>query len=164
MNVATECYLTFLFCLFYQHLCVVDWGMGLFGWFDPLPVEVGAWQVAAVVADDNTVDVQHGHDLEDKVLPEHPRSGTVTQQKVNHVLNDKTRHRLPRMHPCCQYDRLLVLVRRLPNRQIVATKLTKIYLLPDSVKHKNFRWNRFFFTGSISIDRKYCCKCVYVYG
>ena len=137
--------------------------MGLFRRLDPLSVEVGTWQVAAVVSDDDTVDVEHGNDFEDEVLAKHAGCGAVANQEVDYVLYNETWHCLAWVDSGGQYDCFLLLIGGLTDSKIVATMdITKKYLFPDSVKHKNLRWNLFFFTGSISIDRKYLCKCVYV--
>jgi hypothetical protein len=42
--------------------------MGFLGRLDPLTVEVGARQIAAIVSDNNSIDVEHGHYLEDEIL------------------------------------------------------------------------------------------------
>lgn len=80
---------------------IVDGGVELFGGLDPLSVEVSAWEVAAVVADDDAVDVQHGYDFEDEVLAQHAGGGAVAQQKVDNILYNKAAHCLTRMNPCC---------------------------------------------------------------
>ena len=114
MNVATKRYFALLFGLLDKHFCVIDWGMGLFRWLNPLAVKVGAWQVAAVVTDYDTVDVEHGDDLEYEVFSKHTSGGAVSDEEVNYVLDDETWHCLSWVNSSCQYYRLFLLIWRLP--------------------------------------------------
>lgn len=47
---------------------MVDGRMELFVRIDPLPVEIHQVQVAAIVSNDDSVGVEHRHDLKDEVL------------------------------------------------------------------------------------------------
>jgi hypothetical protein len=128
--------------------------MCLLRWLDPLPVQIRPREVAAVVSDYHPVYVQHGHDLEDEVFTQTAGSGAVAKEEVDDVLYDVAGHRLPRVHPRRQDDRLLLLA-ALSDRQVVATASEDDYLLPDSVRHRNFRWNLCFLTGSFSRVLRY---------
>ena len=105
--------------------------MGLFRRLDPLPVEICSWQVAAVVSDDDTVDVEHGDDFEDEVLAKHAGCGAVANQEVDYVLYDETWHCLAWVDSGGQYDCFLLLIGGLTDSKIVATMdITKKILIP----------------------------------
>lgn len=131
MNITTEGYLTLLFGLFYQlwiyskvyHLGIINWRMGFFWGLNPLAIEISPWKVATIVPYNNTIDVQHRNNFEHKVLSQHSCSWTITQQKVNNVLNNITWHCFSGMHTSSQNYRSFILVWSLSNSQIVTTKI-----------------------------------------
>lgn len=136
--------------------------MCFLGWLDPLPVQVCPRQIASVVAYDDSVDIEHGHDLEHEVVSEVLGSGMVAQQKLDNVLYDVGGHGFARVDSGGENDGLFVLqvVAVLADGQVVAAEYTGAYLLPASVRHRNFLWNRFFLTGSCSIAFRNLCSCV----
>lgn len=72
--------------------------MGFLGRFDPLAVEVGSRQIAAIVSNDNSIDVEHGHYLEDEILPKTSGQSRIPQQKVDDIFDNIAGHRLARVH------------------------------------------------------------------
>lgn len=70
MEVAVDQQLALLLHPFYHLLCVVDGRVQLLVGVDPLAVQVHLGQVASVVANDDAVDVEHRHYLEEEVLPQ----------------------------------------------------------------------------------------------
>jgi hypothetical protein len=102
-------------------LGVVDGGVALLAGVDPLPIQVHAGQVAPVVAVDHPVDIQHGHNLDDEVLPQGSGDGRVRHQIVDDVLDEVAGHGLARVHPGRQENALLLLpIGEVPDNHIVA--------------------------------------------
>ena len=46
----------------------VDGGMCFFTGLDPLSIEVCSWQIASIIANDNSIDIEHRNYFENKVL------------------------------------------------------------------------------------------------
>jgi hypothetical protein len=67
---------------------VEDLGVVYFGGVFPLLVEVVARDVGAVVAVDDSVGVEHGHDLEDEVLPELPGLLVAGDEELDDAVAD----------------------------------------------------------------------------
>lgn len=109
MYVAVEHEVSLLLDLLDQLFGMVDGGVQLLGWVDPLAVEVHTSQVASVVAIHNTIDIQHRDDLEDEVLPQDTCLRRITCQEVYDVLHHVAGHGLARVHPRCYHDTLLLL-------------------------------------------------------
>jgi len=70
VEIAEHHKLAFLMHVLNQLLAVIDRRLKCFRRKFPAPVEVATRQRASVVAVDNTVRVQHGNNLEHKVVPE----------------------------------------------------------------------------------------------
>ena len=70
MEVAVNQKFTFFFGLSDKIFGVVNSRVSFSAWLDPLTVKVSSEEIAAVVAVDNTVHVEHWNDLEDEVLSE----------------------------------------------------------------------------------------------
>ena len=98
VDVTTKHQFPLSFGLLDKLLSEVDGGMGGFAGGDPLPVEIGSWQIASVVAYDHSVNIQHGNYLEDEVLSQISGDGTITQQKLYDVLYDVAGHSLAGMN------------------------------------------------------------------
>ena len=80
----------------------------------PAPVQVCADVVAAIVAVDDTVRVEHRDDLEDEGLSQHLGLLVVLlQQEVDGPLYHEAGVALARMHSACQEDGLLLVARLL---------------------------------------------------
>ena len=124
-------------------------GMRGFAGCDPLPVEIGSWQITPVVAYDHPVDIQHGYYLEDEILSQISGNGTIPQQKLYDVLYDVAGHCLAGMDAGGQHNSSFVFS-TLANYEIVESSSQKRYVLPDYERHKNFFWNRVRLTGSLS--------------
>ena len=80
--------------------------MSFSAWLDPLTVKVSSEEIAAVVAVDNTVHVEHWNDLEDEVLSESSCHRIVAQEEVDDVFDKVADLRLSWMHPRSQEDNL----------------------------------------------------------
>lgn len=162
MYVTAEPEFTFLLRFFNEQLGKVDGRVRLLRWLNPLPVQVGSRQITPVVAYDNSINIEHGHDFENKVVSEVFGSRVVAQEKLDDVLDDVGSHSFAGVHSGSEDDGLFVLqvVAVLADGQVVAAEYTRSYLLPASVRHRNFLWNRFFFMGSCSIVLRNLCSCV----
>jgi hypothetical protein len=98
MDVTVEDEIPLLLHLLDELLGVVDGRMQLLGRVDPLPVQIHPSQVATVVTVDDSVDVEHGNDLEDEIFPQDPGLLRVASQEVDHVLHDVAGHRFSWVH------------------------------------------------------------------
>ncbi len=105
------------------HFGVVDGGMGLLTGLNPLPVKISAREIAPIIANNNPINIKHGHNLKHKIIPQHPGRTTIAQQIINNILNDETGHRLARMDTCRQDYGLLLFVWTIADYQIVTTKI-----------------------------------------
>ena len=65
----------------------------------PSAIKIATGQTAPVVTVDNTVWVEHWHDLEDKVLPQHPRLVVIRVGKEGeHTSHHPRAYSFPRVH------------------------------------------------------------------
>lgn len=69
MEVTINQQLSFLLHSFNHLLGVEDCGVQFFIGVNPLPIEINLCQIAPIVSDNNSVDVEHGDNLEQKILP-----------------------------------------------------------------------------------------------
>ena len=76
----------------------IDWVKRFVGGF-PSSVEILSCQRAPVVAVDDSVRVQNGHNFKDEVVSERPSLRRFADQIVNEALHHPTGIALPRMHP-----------------------------------------------------------------
>lgn len=136
--------------------------MGFLGRLQPLSIEISTGQVTSIIADNDSIDVEHGHNFDDKIVPQVTSSLRVTQKIVDYILHHVTAHRLSRMHSRCYHHHffLLAILSAISYNQIVASFLIKIYGLPDSVRHKGFLWNLCFLVGSLSSIFRYFISLV----
>ena len=91
--------ISLLLGLFYQELCVVYSRVKFSGRLQPLPVKVCSCQIASVVSDYDSVNVQHRDDLKDEVVSQNLGQHAISKQKVYYVLDDVTYHSFSWMHP-----------------------------------------------------------------
>ena len=71
MEIAINQKVPFLFHPLYQLFAVVNGGVIFPGRIDPLAVEIDHGKIAAIVSDDDSIDVEHGYNFEDKVFPQY---------------------------------------------------------------------------------------------
>lgn len=57
----------------------VDSGVGFLGGLYPLPVQICPREIAPIVPYDDSVNIEHGHYLEDEVFTQTASSCTITQ-------------------------------------------------------------------------------------
>lgn len=93
--------------------------MSFFAGFDILPIEICPWQVASIVADDNSIDVEHGYYPKDKVFSEISGETAIAEQKIDDVLDDIAAHGFAGVNSRCQKDSLLLFV-SISDLQIIA--------------------------------------------
>ena len=121
MEVAVEHEVPLLLHTLDELLGVVDGWVELLVGVDPLSVEIDQIEVAAIVADDDSIGVEHGHDLKDEILPEDLGDVGVAEQVVDDVLDNIRRHRLSGVHSGGEEDALLLLsVVEIADDEIVA--------------------------------------------
>lgn len=98
----------------------VDRRVWFLWWLQPLSIKICSGKIAAVVANDHTVDIEHRHNLEYEILSQGLGYDAVPEQEVYDVLNDVAAHSLARMDSCCEEYGSLLLVLRVADRQVVA--------------------------------------------
>ena len=99
MHVAEEENVTALQRALHHQLGVVVDRVELARGTDPLTVQILAHQRTSVVSNDDTIGVEHGHNLEDECAPEELRLVIVAHQKVNHAIHHVRGIGLARVHP-----------------------------------------------------------------
>lgn len=80
------------------HLGVIDAWVELLVWFNPLSVKIDASQVAPCVSIDDPVRVEHGNDLEDKVVPQDSSPEAWPHQIIDNALDHKRSASLARVN------------------------------------------------------------------
>lgn len=98
MEVTVQHQVTLLFHSFDELFSVEDGGMELLAGVNPLTVQINTSKITSVVPIDHTIDVQHRHNLEDKVLAENLRDWRIAHQEVDDVFDEVTCHALSRVH------------------------------------------------------------------
>ena len=104
MEVAKEEDVTTFQCPLHHQLCVVVNRVELAGRSNPLAIEVLAHQRAAVVTNDDTVRVEHGHDFEHECVSEELGAVLIAHKEVYHAIHHPRGIALAWMHACRQYD------------------------------------------------------------
>jgi hypothetical protein len=79
MDVAEQRQLPFGLSGLDQHLGMVDGRMCFFAGLDILTIEIGSRQVAPVVADDDSVDVEHGYNFKHKIISQTSGQTAIAQ-------------------------------------------------------------------------------------
>lgn len=87
MDITAEPQLPFLFDFLDEHLGEVYGGMGFLGRFYPLSIEISSREIASIIANNNPIDIEHGHYLEHEVVSQIFGSWVIAQQKLDDVLN-----------------------------------------------------------------------------
>lgn len=166
MDIAAEPQLPLLLYLLDQHLGEIDCRMSFLRRLDPLSIQIRTRQITPIVPNNNSINIEHRHNLKHKVISQILSRRMVAQQELNNVLNNMRGHGLAGMHSRCEHDCFLVfqVCSVLADCYVVAAGLGTDYLLPASVRQRNFLWKRFFFIGSCYSPRRKRCSCVYVYG
>lgn len=82
--------------------------MCLPGRINPLPIQIRPKQITPVIPINHPIDIQHRYDLENEVLPQHPRRRMITQQIIDDVFDQMAHHSLAWVDARCEeYDFLL---------------------------------------------------------
>lgn len=109
MDVAKEEDVAVFLKLFDHHLSMIDSWMYLPLRIIPNPIQIHTRQIAPCATIDHTIGIEHGYNLEHKVVPKYLGIQTRPSQIVNDTLHDPASPALPRMDPTAQYDALSVL-------------------------------------------------------
>jgi hypothetical protein len=70
MKIAINKQVSFFFHSFDQLLTMVNGGVIFSGRIDPLTVQINHCEIAPIVADNDSVNVEHGDNFKDEVLPQ----------------------------------------------------------------------------------------------
>jgi len=104
MEITVEENISTFKCFLHHELCVIEDWVLFAAWSDPLSVQILAYQGAPIVADDDSVGVQHWYDLEDKCTTEKLCLLIIAYQKVDDTVHDEGRIRFTWMNTACEYD------------------------------------------------------------
>lgn len=108
VNVTAKPKLSLLFCLFNKELSEINGGMCFLRRFDPLPIQISTRQVAPIVTDDDSIDVEHRNNFKYEIVSQVLSCRVVTQQKLDYVLYDIRGHSLAWVHSWSKYNCLFV--------------------------------------------------------
>ena len=76
----------------------VNGRMRFLRWLDPLSVQICPRKIAAVVANNHSIDVEHWHYFEHKILSQTTSYCTIAKKEVDNIFNDVACHSLTGMH------------------------------------------------------------------
>lgn len=83
---------------FHHQLDVIINGVKLAGRSDPLAIHISTHQTTSIVANNNTVWVQHRHNFEYKLISQHLSVIFVAYQEINHATHQVRGVRLAWVH------------------------------------------------------------------
>ena len=98
MHITVEENITRLKRAFHHQFCVVVDGVELGRAAHPLPVQIDSHQRAPVIADNDSIRVLHGNNLEDKSVAQKLGLLRITNQKLDHAIHHPRGVRFARVH------------------------------------------------------------------
>ena len=86
MEIAVKYEVSLFFHALDQLLCMINSWMKFLIRVDPLTIEVHQTQVASIIANDDTIRVEHGHYFEDEIFSEDLGNIGVAEQVLDDIL------------------------------------------------------------------------------
>lgn len=104
VDVHEQVYLSTFKCLFNHFFEIVNLRGNCLGWVQPLPVQIVPTEAAAVVANNDSIGVEHGYDLKHIFVPEGDCLLLIAHEKVDDALHNKGSLAFSRMDSGTDYN------------------------------------------------------------
>ena len=88
---------------------VIDLRLHFEGTISPFSIQIKPRSRESIVSIDNSIGINHGHNIEAKVLPQKGSKLTIMKQSLDKPLHDKRTNSFPRMCSCCEEDSIFVI-------------------------------------------------------